>query len=87
MEAELETLLPDLLDLAVSVKLYYRPHGDLGGMVCLNARCKISLRLTALADIPSLFMKRQIPVTPVPCTFVASYDRDDWDYAICIIEA
>lgn len=85
MESEIETLLSDLLEKAISVKQFYRPYYDLGGMPLHNPVHDHWIEMGL--DLPSIFMKQNIPVTPVPCTFVASPNRDDWDYAISIIEA
>jgi diphthine-ammonia ligase len=83
IEPEIDTALLDTLDESTSVRLFYRPHNDLAGMKPYSLLMRRSTN--TIPDVPSLFIKQQIPITPVPCTFIAAFDRENWDYAICII--
>lgn len=38
-----------------------------------------------LSEPPRFLTERELAITSIPCTFVASAERDDWDYAICIV--
>ncbi|KIP07008.1 hypothetical protein PHLGIDRAFT_106172 [Phlebiopsis gigantea 11061_1 CR5-6] len=69
MEGELEKVLPELIEQALTIRMFYRPH-------------------ESLEDVPSMLLKHSnVPITPIPCTFVATMDQDDWDYALCILGA
>ncbi|GJE84099.1 diphthine--ammonia ligase [Phanerochaete sordida] len=66
MNCALEDALSDVLDSAVTTKVFYRPSEQ-------------------LSDPPTFLQERGLSIMPVPCTFVASVERADWDLAICIM--
>lgn len=81
-EAEVKKSLPGLIDQATSIRVFYRPSKNLEGMSM--PKCPT---FTEPCFLSGMFLKGfDVAFTPIPCSFVATADRDDWDYAICILK-
>lgn len=77
-------MLSGILDRVLSIRLFYRiseqtPSTQFAsvGNVSHSDECPL--------EIPPSLLKGRQGVTTVPCTFIATHDRHDWDYALCCV--